>query len=307
MRNPRNPGNPGNHRSGTRRVLASCLAFAAALLVAPAAYAGRGGSTAAIQAAVQSGSPDTIVAELERAEFLACLSCIEPVRALADYPSERVRQAAGWWLTRRGVRDELIAAMTARLAGQDPVAARNAADVLRGVRDLAALPALTAFVQRPLDEASGVAAMRAIGDLGQPGSLVAVQGALGSPLAGLRAESLKALRSLRSPVGAKVITDATRVAPLLTDADETVRREAALTIGFLGQGGLSAGWAPGVEAQLAGVVTSDSSARVRKAAAWALGEMGAASGAARAALTAAQNDTDPLVRSVAAAAQNRLR
>ena len=54
------------------------------LLISSAALAGRGGSTAAIQSAVRSGSVDAIVAELERAEFLACTSCIDPVRALVD-------------------------------------------------------------------------------------------------------------------------------------------------------------------------------------------------------------------------------
>src|SRR5689334_23005136 len=79
------------------------------------ARAGRGGSTAAIKAAIASGSVDTIVAELERAEFLACTSCIAPVMQLADHPSYKVRQAAGWWLTRRGARQEVLTQMTARL------------------------------------------------------------------------------------------------------------------------------------------------------------------------------------------------
>jgi hypothetical protein len=114
------------------------LMVIAGLLLSSSGYAGRGGSTAAIEAATQSGSVDGIIAELERSEFLACLSCIEPVKQLIDYPSDRVRQAAGWWLTRRGVRDEVISSMITRLSGQDPVAARNAADVLRGVRDVAA-------------------------------------------------------------------------------------------------------------------------------------------------------------------------
>jgi len=72
------------------------------------ALAGRGGSTGAIVSAVNSGSTDAIIAELERAEELACLSCIAPVQALVDHPEYRVRDAAGWWLGRRGVRDEVF-------------------------------------------------------------------------------------------------------------------------------------------------------------------------------------------------------
>jgi HEAT repeat protein len=55
------------------------------------------------------------------------------------------------------------------------------------------------------------------------------------------------------------------------------------------------------------LVASDPSARVRKKAAWALGEIGAPTSLAGPALArAAQEDRDPLVRSLAAAAQTRL-
>src|SRR5438445_5125112 len=117
-----------------------------ALLAPVSAFAGRGGSTVAIKAAVQSGSADAIVAELERAEFLACLSCIDAVLPLVDHDSARVRDAAGWWLGRRGVRTEVIDSMQARLAGSDPLAARNAGDVLAALRDYTTLPALTTYL-----------------------------------------------------------------------------------------------------------------------------------------------------------------
>jgi HEAT repeat protein len=58
---------------------------------------------------------------------------------------------------------------------------------------------------------------------------------------------------------------------------------------------------------LAALVTSDPSPRVRKKAAWALGEIGAPTAVAGAALSrAAREDSDPLVRSLAAAALGRL-
>ncbi|HEX4457302.1 MAG TPA: hypothetical protein VIA18_05000, partial [Polyangia bacterium] len=110
--------------------------FVMIALLSSSAWAGRGGSQIAIQAAVESGSTDAIVAEIERAEYLACLGCIGVVQGLVDHPEQRVRDAAGWWLTRRGVRTEVIAQMTARLTtGSDPVAARNAGDVLAAMRD----------------------------------------------------------------------------------------------------------------------------------------------------------------------------
>jgi HEAT repeat protein len=67
--------------------------------------------------------------------------------------------------------------------------------------------------------------------------------------------------------------------------------------------------ASGVQAVrgLAAILTSDPSARVRKKAAWALGEIGAPSDLAGPALShAAAQDSDPLVRSLAAASQGKL-
>ena len=62
-----------------------------------------------------------------------------------------------------------------------------------------------------------------------------------------------------------------------------------------------------VVAGLVKLVASDSSARVRKKAAWALGEIGAPASLAGPPLSrAAREDRDPLVRSLASAAQARL-
>jgi HEAT repeat protein len=290
-----------------RRYRALFIASLVVSLMSSLAFAGRGGSTAKLESAVRSGSVDTIVAEIERAEFLACLSCIEPVRALVDHPSEKVREAAGWWLGRRGVRKEILSDMTARLAGQDPVAARNAGDVLRGMRDSSALPALAAYVSKPLDEESGVSVVRAIGAIGAPSSLLVLKTGMSGSLTGMRVASLKAVRELRAEVGKRAVTDGLALLPLLSDTSAEVRREAILSIGHVGQQGIGKSWSnlADVVSTLSQLCTSDSSARVRKAAAWALGELG--DGGGRAALAAAQNDADPLVRSVANAAANRLR
>jgi HEAT repeat protein len=267
------------------------------LLSSSVAFAGRGGSTTFIKAAIASGSADAIVAEIERAEALACLSCIEPVRQLVDHPSQRVRDVAGWWLGRRGVRDEVIADMKARLTGQDPTAARNAADVLAAMRDYNTLGSLTAYLQHPLDEDSGVAAAQAIGAIGHPSSLPALKLGLGSSMAGVRAASAEAIRSLRAPLGQKAPSDAAALLPLFSDADANVRRQAALTSGYVRDAQAVAG--------LSQLLASDAVPLVRKAAAWALGEIGDGNGVA--ALTAAANDADPMVRSVANAALGRLK
>lgn len=267
------------------------------LSTASVVEAGRGASTGSIKNAIASNSPDAIVAELERAEKLTCISCTEPILKLVDHPSARVRDAAAWWLGKRGARAEVIESMKARLTAQDPLAARNAADVLAGMRDRATLPALSAYMMNPLDESSGQAAARAIGAIGHPAGLAPLKSAFAHPLAGVRAAALEHIRDLRAPIGAKSVTDATALVPMLSDSDPAVRRQAALTIGFVkdatATGALSA------------LLAGDAVPQVRKAAAWALGQIGDGTGAN--ALLAAERDADPLVRSVATAALGRLK
>ncbi len=279
------------------------VVMAFALMVGSStAWAGFGSSAAALQAAVQSGSVDAIVAEIERAEELPSLGAINVVLPLVDHSSARVRDAAGWWLTRRGVRTQVIADMAARLGGSDPIAARNAGDVLAAMRDVTSLPALTTYLKAPLDEDSGVSVAKAIGAIGHPSALSALNGALASSLAGVRAQAAASLRDLRAPAGLKVAAQVGTLLPLLGDGDANVRRQAALTIGFVGQSG---GDVTGAVAPLSALATGDGSAGVRKAAAWALGTL--KDGAARGALVQAQSDADPLVRSIASAALANLR
>ncbi len=277
--------------------------FAFVLALSSPAFAGFGSSAVALKAAVQSGSADAIVAELEKAEELPSAGAVAVVLPLVDNASYRVRDAAGWWLTRRGVRTQVIADMTARLQGSDPVAARNAGDVLAAMRDFSTLPALSAYLQKPLDEDSGVAVARALGAIGHPTSITALSSALGSSLAGVRAQSAASLRDLRAPKGALVAASTGPLLPLVSDADANVRRQAIITIGFIAQSG---GDATAALTALSSATTGDPAATVRKAAAWALGQL--KNGAARAALQQAQaNDSDPLVRSIASASLANLR
>lgn len=267
------------------------------ILAETVAFAGRGASAGSLKNAINSGSADSIVGEVERAEKLTCLSCVDIVRGLIDHPSPEVRDVAGWWLSKRGVRVEVVDAMTARLTAQDPIAARNAADVLGGMRELSALPALAAYLASPLDEESGVAAARAIGKIGHPNGLAALKAALGHTLPGVRAAAVEAVRSLRAVPGQKAPADAQALLPGLTDADAAVRRQAAYSLGYVRD--------PAAVTALARALATDASPQVRKAAAWALGEIGQLSAAET--LRAAQGDADPMVRSVATAALGRLK
>jgi HEAT repeat protein len=203
------------------------------------------------------------------------------------------------------VRDKVIALAEVRLNAQDPTAARNVLDALRGMRDVNTLDLVGGYVAHPLDETSGMAALRTLGAIGSPRGLTILAPALTSTLAGVRAQSLRAVRELRANVGDKVITNGSAYIALLSDSDETVRREAAYTLAFLGQGGLNPDAnSSGVNA-LINTVQTDSSAKVRKAAAWALGEIGNPAG--RDALRKAASDSDAQVRSIAAGASARLK
>jgi len=279
--------------------------LAAGLMTAPGiASAGIDGTTGKIQSAVQANSVDAIVAELERAENIPERGAFDTVLKLIDHDSDRVREAAGWWLGRRGVRQKVIAMAEQRLNAQDPTAARNVLDTLRGMRDVVTLDLISGYVAHPLDEQSGIAGLRAIGAIGAPKGLGALTPALGSSMIGVRVQALRTVRELRAPIGQHVVTVGTAYIPLLSDADESVRREAALTLGFLGQGGLNPDLDSSGTNALIGAVQNDTSAKVRKAAAWALGEIGAAAG--RTALQKAMTDGDAMVRSVATAAAGRL-
>jgi HEAT repeat protein len=281
------------------------IVLASVLAVSSPAFAGFGSSSVALKAAVQSGSVDAIVAELEKSEELPSSGAIDVVLPLVDNPSWRVRDAAGWWLTRRGVRTQVIADMTARLSGSDPIAARNAGDVLAAMRDFSTVTALSAYLAKPLDEDSGAAVAKALGAIGHPTAITALNGALGSTLAGVRAQAAASLRDLRAPKGATVAASFAPLLPLVADADANVRLQSIQTIGFIGGAGKTAATSAVITA-LSSAATGDPSATVRKAAAWALGEL--KDGSARAALMQVQaNDTDGLVRSIATASLANLR
>jgi HEAT repeat protein len=275
-----------------RKILVGAFAVGT-LVLGGAAQAGRGGSYGNIKSAINSGSEDAIVGEIERAERLVCLSCVDIVRPLVDHPSAKVRDVAAWWLGKRGVREEIIADMTARLTvGQDPIAARNAADVFAGLRDVAGIQPLSAYLAKPLDEESAQRAARALGEIGHPKGLAGLRVGMQSPMAGVRVASIQAVRNLRAVEGQRAPITVDVVVPLLADPDPTVRREAAYTLGWLRDKSAIATLAP--------MATGDASPVVRKAAAWALGRIGVAGDATgTAALTAALNDADPLVRSIA--------
>jgi hypothetical protein len=273
--------------------LAMAAVLGISMAAAGSAQAGRGGSPGAIQLAIQSGSPDAIKAELERAEFLVCGVCVDMVTPLVDSSDAGIRQVAAWWLARRAVSRQVSAQMIARLGQPDSIAARNAADVLGEFHQPSAIPALAAGLSNPVFSGEARVAMaKALGTINRPAALAPLYGALGDSNAQVKAGALVALQSMS---GAR---DGRAVLPLLGDADEAVRGEAAITLGMFHA-------TVGTSALVSAL--GDPSANVRKHAAWALGEIHASAGLVAPALQhAVGSDPSPFVRSIAGAALTRL-
>lgn len=275
-------------------VRAAMFAVSLGALLPQVAEAGKGSSYQSIRNAISSNNRDTILAELERAEKLPCGPCIDLVVPLIDHDDVAVRDVAAWWLSKRAIRDSVRDQMFERLQGSDSIAARNAAEVLgRFMHPDALMPLELAIHDDSLSEEARAAAATAIATIGDFRGKAVLEAAITSESAAVREASARALRGIRGNVDAVVVVE------LLDDEEESVVREAVLTVGALRE-------SSGVGA-LSDVVRDNTlSASVRRDAAWALGKIG--DGAARDVLTSVErDDSSMLVRGAARAALQSLR
>lgn len=273
--------------------LLTTLALAAAMALPLTASAGKGASYASIKNAINSGNPDSIVAEIERAEKLPCGSCIDLVTPLIDESDRQIRDVAAWWLAKRVIRDQVRDQMFTRLQGGDSVSARNAAEVLGRFAHPDALMALEmAMHDGTLSGEARGAAARAIGDIGHYAGKDMLEAGLISDSADVREASARALRDIRGNVEASLVVD------LLADSEDAVARQAALTAGALRE-------ATALDALAALVTDQSRDDLVRRDAAWALGKIG--DGSAREVLrSVSEEDPSMLVRGAARSAANSL-
>jgi HEAT repeat protein len=285
----------------SKLVLSVAVLGMGGVLAAGTAQAGHGGSPELIKSAIASNAVDAIEAELERSEYLVCGACSDLVIPLVDHLDYRVRKVAAWWIARRGVSKQVYVSMLGRLSQPDSFLARNAADVIGELGYSGSVPALSAAMSNPIFSAEARAAMaRALGSIGRPDAVPALVAALGAADPAVKAAALSSLRQIQG------FRQADAAVALLTDADQQVRAEAALTLGTVLRAGKTGVQAAGVEQLLAALAT-DPSADVRKKAAWSLGEMGAPAAQAAAGLQAAAgSDASPAVRSLAYVAISKL-
>ncbi|HEY5922250.1 MAG TPA: HEAT repeat domain-containing protein, partial [Kofleriaceae bacterium] len=252
------------------------------------AFAGKGGSNGKIVAAVNSGSVDAIVAEVERAEGLVCPDCMTTMVSLLDDDRFAVREVAAWWIAKRpGAKNKLATQFKAELATADSINVRNAADFLGRVRQFDALPQFrTAIARTDLSAEAKVAIVRAVGYMAHIDGNSVLLTALNDGEASVRAAAVGAWRELLGQVDVKPLV------PRLSDSDAKVRAAAANVIGVYREAS--------ARVTLEQLVTTDADPFVRRNSAWALGRIGSTESAA--ALRTASNDKSGIVRGFASAA-----
>ncbi len=248
----------------TRTLLVTC----ALILAGTTAQAGTGGSADRIRNAVASGSQESILAEVERAEYLMCADCVSVVTDLLDDERADVREVAAWWFARRpSVAASFIDRSMTDLTGTDGKLARNAADFLGVFANAKHVAPLSAALARTdLSSEARAHAALALGRIGTKGADPALAAAMTTGDATVKVAAIQAWLAIRNQTGAAPI------AALVRDADANVRAQAAGAVGRLREAS--------ARAALEVVLASDADAVVRRNAAWALGRIGATPGRA---------------------------
>jgi HEAT repeat protein len=263
-------------------------AVAFVLLAATPAFAGKGGSAGKIAAAVNSGSVDAIIAEVERAEGLMCPDCMGTMLNLLEDDRLAVREVAAWWFAKRpGAKDQLATTFKAELTKSGSVDVRNAADFLGRVRQFDALPQFRLAIARTdISADAKVAIVRAVGYMAHIDGNSVLLTAMNDGDATVRAAAVTAWREILGQLDVKPLV------VKLGDSDAKVRAAAATVIGVYGE--------PSARTALEQLVTTDADPFVRRNSAWALGKIGSAESAG--ALRTAANDKSGIVRGFASAA-----
>lgn len=230
--------------------------------------------------AIRSASPMALTAMLEYGERVECMQCIPLLEAkLLDAGDAKVREMAAWWLRRRPFGYARAAVRMREVLSQDgdPVRRSRAAEALGEFLDVSGLPALANAAAADAEPEVRLASVRALGRLNARGGHEALANAFEDDDVRVRRAALDQVlrvnfwRNIDAVIGR------------LDDGDAAVRQRAAQLAGELR--------AEAAAARLAALLEQDEAAKVRQAAAWALGRIGGAE--ARAALRAAgEAETD---------------
>ena len=253
-----------------------------------------------IKGLIASNVPPTRIWKvLEHGEKLECLACVPVVSKLLYNSNSKTREISAWWLRRRifGVfgPGQVYQQTLQTLANPEESELRRvyAANALGEFLSLSGVPALSQAItsdSSALVRVAAVAGLERLNSSGQSGELTL---ALGD------AEEQVRLTALHAATRINTFQDVEAVVALISDSSSLVRRRAAETLGVMKSEDAVLG--------LIALASADqeSDAGVRAAAVWALGQIG--SSEARDAILAAQDDSDPSVRSAATVAGRMLR
>jgi hypothetical protein len=244
-------------------------------------------------------APTRIWKVLEHGEKLECLACVPVVSKLLYNSNAKTREISAWWLRRRifGVFGPgQVYQQTIETLGNpemDESKRIYAANALGEFLSLSGVPALSKAISSDasaLVRAAAVAGLERLNSSGADGELTL---ALGDADEQVRLTALHATTRINS------FQDVDAVVALIGDSSSLVRRRAAESLGVMKS--------EDAVASLIELASADqeSDAGVRAAAVWALGQIGSAE--ARDAILAAQDDSDPSVRSAATVAGRMLR
>lgn len=244
----------------------------------------------AMLAAINNGSAVSLRATLEYGERVQCQQCVPLLeKKLLASGDARVREMSAWWLRRQPFAGPAVLKTLKQVATTDasPERRARAAEALGEFMDPHALGALTTAA-KDADVTVRVSAVRALARLNNEGSAPVLRGALADPAVEVRSAALDVLMLVAG------MRDFSALLPLLADADASVRAHAARLCGELR--------IASAETTLSAVLAGDPAPSARKAAAWALGRIGGATGRAALAQRKA-SETDPLVLSAIAVAE----
>jgi HEAT repeat protein len=226
-------------------------------------------SLSTLMQTIQSGSPEKIRATLEYGERVVCESCVPLLDGkLLASDDARVRELSAWWLRRQPFAAPRVSGhMKSVLASDgDPVRRARAAEALGELMDPHAVGALSDASRNDAAAPVRAAAVKALARLNSDTAGAVLGDALGDADADVR----KAALSVVLRVGG--FDDFAALVPLLGDDDADVRARAARLCGEHR--------VADAEPALTAMLMGDPEPRARRAAAWALGRIGAADGIA---------------------------
>jgi hypothetical protein len=243
-------------------------------------------------------SPTEIWATLEHGERVECVECVPAVGKLLYADSTVTREISAWWLRRRifgvfgpgQVYEQTI--QTVGDQSQSELKRAYAAQALgEFLAEAGAAPLAKAATAdpSPLVRKAAVAALERLDNQGPNGEIAT---AMSDPDEGVR------MAALHAAIRVNVFTHVDAVAALIGDKSPLVRRRVAQDLGVMRDAD--------AVASLVVLASPDTEpdASVRKAAVYALGQIGDAGGAA--AVQAAMQDPDQFVRDAAKIASRRL-